>query len=177
MHLGESNDVRLVQSQSCDHYTKGQYGRRNRTAACQLGRRRAAARPNPLKAAEAGIEPAPVTINSRAPAAEAGSNQRGTCLTVTRNYQQLPLRNAVCAAGFEPAISTSQASRDVQPSLPHAQYSKASGGNRTRTSAMARQQCYHYIMDAFWLIELSKIRAIRSESNRRCGITSAGLRH
>ena len=57
-----------------------------------------------------------------------GSNQRETCLTDTRNYQQLPLRInlsrlesevKVCATGFEPALSSARGSRDAR--LPHAQ--------------------------------------------------------
>lgn len=78
-------------------------GGRNRAADfCSEGRR-VAATPHPLKqAAEAGIEPA----TSR--------------LTVVLQYQHWILRitfpSQICAAGFEPAISTSQASRDVQTS-------------------------------------------------------------
>ena len=99
----ESNGVPLGQSQSCDHYTRSQYGR------AELSRRLSPRRPccrytTPAEAEAAGVEPptehgrpegdraqggSPTSVKLR----RLGSNQRRTCLTDTRNYQQLPLRN------------------------------------------------------------------------------------
>ena len=149
----ESNGRLLVQSESCEplHYAA------TCTAHLKAGSRRIERRltgsepvvrplhQEPIRAG--GIEPPPsVWKTDMLPlhhtrveqAAEAGIEPAGDVLN---RHAQLPAvapPQRVCAAGFEPAISTSQASRDDH--LHYAQSnSKASSGSRTRTSAMARQ--------------------------------------
>jgi len=50
-----------------------------------------------------GIEP-PLSVWKTAKLRELGSNQRGTCLTDTRNYQQLPSRNEMHQTRIERAL-------------------------------------------------------------------------
>lgn len=130
----ESNGLLLVQSESCEplHYAATRAARL-RAGSRRIERRLTGSEPvvrplyqEPVRVG--GIEPPPSVWKTDVlplhhtrveQAAEAGIEPAGNALN---RHAQLPTvapPQRVCAAGFEPAISTSQASRDGQ--LPYAQ--------------------------------------------------------
>ena len=100
------------------------------------------------------------------------SNLRRARLTVACPYQHGPHRNRVGTVGFEPTISCFRSTRNCQ--LSHTPNARAPSGNRTRTSAMARQQAAATSWAlAVVIIKLSKNKSTGPDSNRRRRITGA----
>jgi hypothetical protein len=112
-----------------------------------------------------GQLPSPFGLPFRS-AAVAGIEPAKWRLTGARLYQHRPHRNVVGAVGFEPTLSCSRSRRiprlsytplikSTQRELnPHFRHGKAAG--------------YRYIMGAFELSKLSKIRSTGRDSNPRC---------
>ena len=103
-----------------------------------------------------------------------GSNQRGTCLTDTRNYQQLPLRNRVDGVGFEPTISCFRSRRNCQ-AFPYADRKSAQRESNPHIRHGKAVGC-RYIMGALSCFNCQRAcdrESTGSDSNRRRRITGA----
>ena len=96
---------------------------------------------------------------------------RSTAFEAAAIAYWLALPYQVRTAGFEPAISCARGARNTK--LSHVLNLKAPSGNRTRASAMARQQATSTSWALVWLLNCQRSRAPGRTRSRRRRITGA----
>ena len=118
--------------------------------------------------------PSPIGLPFRYELRRLGSNQRGTCLTDTRNYQQLPLRNRVGAVGFEPTISCFRSRRNCQ-AFPYADCKSAQRESNPHIRHGKAVGC-RYIMGACFVAK-SIVKELRAPGRTRTDVAALRVRN